>query len=492
MECCKCQAAISDSAKFCPECGSYLADVDVLRERCITDAKECEKSISQGEGSRPYIRKNFDRRLSEWKQAAELGVREAQWLVGRCYDEGFGVERNEIHVISWHLKAAEQDYPAAQNHIGSCYQNGNGVPQDETEAVEWYRKAAEQGYVIAQSNLGWCYDAGCGVAQDETEAVKWYRKAALQNDETAQFNLGVHYEWGSGVAEDKVEAAEWYRKAAERGYEKASEALKRLTDELAEAERDGAEEAAEVELQFRTACKEALANDKMTVDEQHELDTLAESLKISKEIMKRLFDEEKKIFLRNRKVQRARDVELKFRIACKNALSDGRVTIDEKQELKTLAESLKMSKEVVKQIFEDEKKIFQASQKVAPTPNVELQFRRACKKALSDGKVTPDEERQLKSLAKFFKMSNEVMKQILRDEAEIFRQSRKAQPTKNVELQFRRACKKALSDGKVTPDEERQLKSLAKFFKMSNEAMKQILKDEVKIFRQSHPPKSVT
>jgi len=427
--------------------------------------------------------------MSEWKQAAELGVREAQWLLARCYDEGFGVERNEIHAIAWYLKAADQGYPAAQNHIGSCYQNGNGVPQDETEAVKWYRRATEQGYVIAQSNLGWCYDAGCGVAQDETEAVKWYRKAALQNDETAQFNLGVHYEWGSGVAEDKVEATKWYRRAAEQGYEKASEALKRLTDELAEAERDRAENATDAELQFRTVCKEALADGKLTVDEKHELKTLAESLKMSNETVKRLFDEEKEIFLRDRKVQRARDAELKFRIACKNALGSGKVTIDEKDQLKTLAKSLKMSKEVMKRIFEDEKKIFQASQKVAPTQNVELQFRRACKKVLADGKVTPDEERQLKSLATFFKMSNEAMKQILKDEVKIFRQSRKAQPTKNVELQFRKACKRALADGKVTPDEERELKSLAKFLKMSNEAMKQILKDEVKIFRQSHPKK---
>ncbi|MHC4174305.1 MAG: hypothetical protein ACYST5_15390 [Planctomycetota bacterium] len=489
MKCCKCQAAIPESAKFCPECGSNLADVDVLQERCIIDANECERSISQGEGSRPYIRKNFDRRLSEWKQAAELGVREAQWLLARCYDEGFGVERNEIHAIAWYLKAADQGYSTAQNHIGSCYQNGNGVPQDETEAVKWYRRAAEQGYVIAQSNLGWCFDAGCGVAQDETEAVNWYRKAALQNDETAQFNLGVHYEWGSGVAEDKVEATKWYRRAAEQGYEKASEALKRLTDELAEAERDGAENATDAELQFRTVCKEALADGKLTVDEKHELKTLAESLKMSKETVKRLFDEEKEIFLRDWKVQRARDAELKFRIACKNALSSGKVTIDEKHQLKTLAKSLKMSKEVMKRIFEDEKKIFQASQKVAPTQNVELQFRRACKKVLADGKVTPDEERQLKSLAKFFKISNEVMKQILKDEVKIFQQNRKAQPSKDVELQFRRACKKALADGKVTPDEERELKSLAKFFKMSNEAMKQILKDEVKVFRQSHPKK---
>ncbi|MHC4328259.1 MAG: GA-like domain-containing protein [Planctomycetota bacterium] len=487
MECDKCNAAIPDSARFCPECGLSLADVEALRERCVRDTNECEESVSRGEGSRPFIRKNVFNRLSEWRQAAELGVREAQWLLGRCYDEGLGVEISEIHAVGWHLRAAEQGYPAAQNHIGSCYQNGNGVPQDETEAVEWYRKAAEQGYAIAQANLGWCYDAGCGVAVDEAEALKWHRKAALQDDETGQYNLGVHYEWGSAVPEDKEEAAKWYRRAAAKGYERAGEALKRLADELAEAESDGPVEAAEAEQQFRTACKDVLADGKVTIDEKRELNTLAESLKMSQETVKRLFDEEKETFQRDMKIQRARDAELKFRIACKNALASGKVTVDEKQELKTLGKSLKMPGEIAKQIFEDEKRTFQAGQNVAPTRNVELQFRRACKKALADGRVTMAEERQLKNLAKYFKISNRVMKEILKDEVKIFQQNRKAEPTKAVELQFRQACKKALADGKVTPNEERELKSLAKFFNMSTAIMKRILADEVKIFRKNHP-----
>ena len=487
MKCSKCQAAIPDNARFCPECGSSLVDAESLRELCIADAHECEEAISRGEGSRPFIRKNVFSRLSQWRQAAELGVREAQWLLGRCYDEGLGLERSDIHAIGWHLRAAEQGYPAAQNHVGSCYQNGNGVPQDEAEATRWYRRAAEQGYAVAQANLGWCYDAGCGVAADEAQALKWHRKAALQDEETGQYNLGVHYEWGSAVGEDKKEAVKWYRRAAAHGYERASEALKRLTDELAEADEDSVVEAAEAEQQFRTACKDVLADGKVAVDEKQKLNTLAESLKMSEETSERLFGEEKETFKRDLKIQRARDAELKFRIACKNALADGKVTVDEKQELKTLAKSLKMPADIVRRIFEGEKRTFQAGQNVAPTRNVEMQFRKACKKALADGRVTVAEERQLKNLARYFKISNQAMKEILKDEVRIFQQDRKAGPGKAVELQFRRACKKALCDGKVTPAEERELKSLAKFFNMSTVIMKQILADEVKIFRKSNP-----
>ena len=286
MKCCKCQQEIGDNSRFCPQCGGSQDDVEALRQGCIIDANECESAIAKGQGSRPYIRKNFEKRLPEWKQAAELGLREAQWLLARCFDEGFGVERNEIHAISLYIKAAEQSYAAAQNHLGSCYQNGNGVPKDQAEAVQWYLKAAEQGYAIAESNLGWCYDTGSGVDIDETEAVKWHRKAAEQGDDTGQFNLGVHYECGSGVTEDKAEAVKWYRKAANQGYEKAQEGLKRLADELAQAEKDKAEKAEDAELRFRRACKEALADSKVTSDEKHQLKALARSLELSKKVVK--------------------------------------------------------------------------------------------------------------------------------------------------------------------------------------------------------------
>ena len=140
----------------------------------------------------------------------------------------------------------------------------------------------------------------------------------------------------------------------------------------------------------------------------------------------------------------------------------------------------------MKRLFEVEKRIFKVSQKVQPTRNIELQFRKACKKVLADGKVTPEEEIQLKGLAKFFKISNDVMKQIVTDEVRIYRESRRNTPAKNAVLQFSKACKEALADGILTPDEEKQLKSLANFLKIPNETMKRIFSHEAKIYQKTH------
>ena len=72
------------------------------------------------------------------------------------------------------------------------------------------------------------------------------------------------------------------------------------------------------------------------------------------------FNNEKRIFKEKRSESRSaqESPEQLFRNACKKALADGKLTIDEKHELKDLAKSLGMSKEAMKQLFEDEKRIF--------------------------------------------------------------------------------------------------------------------------------------
>ena len=149
---------------------------------------------------------------------AEKGIPPAERLVGICYEEGIGVEKDLNETVRWWRKAAEQGYADAQCNLGYCYESGNGVEKDLNEAVKWYRKAAEQGQARAQCNLGYCYECGKGLEKDLNEAVKWYRKAAEQGYDRAQYNLGVCYDNGEGVDQNYNEAVKWYRKAAEQGY----------------------------------------------------------------------------------------------------------------------------------------------------------------------------------------------------------------------------------------------------------------------------------
>ena len=69
------------------------------------------------------------------------------------------------------------------------YDEGRGVEQDDLEAFSWYRQAAHQGFASAQFKLGVAYADGTGVEQDDALAVKWFRKAADQGDANAQHKL---------------------------------------------------------------------------------------------------------------------------------------------------------------------------------------------------------------------------------------------------------------------------------------------------------------
>ena len=127
---------------------------------------------------------------------------------------------------------AEAGDAESEMELGRRYNKGEGLAKDEVEAVKWYRKAADQNLAKAQYNLAVCYSHGEGVVKDQVEAVKWYRKAAEQNDADAQYNLGICYERGDGVAEDWVEAYKWLLLAARQGHKAPEEHMILLESKL--------------------------------------------------------------------------------------------------------------------------------------------------------------------------------------------------------------------------------------------------------------------
>lgn len=64
--------------------------------------------------------------------------------------------------VYWFRKAAEQGDDSAQYMLGRCYYYGRGIEQNYTEAVNWYQKAADKEYASAQNTLGCCYEWGGG------------------------------------------------------------------------------------------------------------------------------------------------------------------------------------------------------------------------------------------------------------------------------------------------------------------------------------------
>ena len=125
-------------------------------------------------------------------------------------------------------RRAENGDPDAQFRLGKCYENGSGVSKDPEKAVHWYTKAADQGHADAQYNLGLCYHNGIGVSKNPEKAVHWYTKAADQGHADAQYKLGLCYEKGTGVPQDFLKAMGWYTKADKNGNKSAKSRLEAL------------------------------------------------------------------------------------------------------------------------------------------------------------------------------------------------------------------------------------------------------------------------
>jgi len=131
--------------------------------------------------------------LSLYRKAAERDHAEANYALGRWYEEGLtGVKKNPQTAFSLYTKAAELGSAEAYLRLGYCYEFGIAVPENSQTAWQHYCCAAEAGCAEAQYLLGWRLGMAVGLGYyDPDKAVFWCRKAAGQGHKEAQEKLGI-------------------------------------------------------------------------------------------------------------------------------------------------------------------------------------------------------------------------------------------------------------------------------------------------------------
>ena len=255
IKCKECGHEVSDKALECPNCGCPI-EKDIVCEECgehlekgVSNCPKCgcpvETSAILNDNTpeeqksyveyKTYKKKRKDKDSIAWYKIAPPLLAIIIFcvvVVGyilHTHHNGES-ETGDAHTeYSYKLEImARLGNAEAQYDLGACYYDGFGVERDKTEGVKWIRKAAEQENACAQRVLGVLYLEGDVVEQDYVEGVKWIRKAAEQGDAVAQYSLSACYYCGMGVEKDYEEAAKWCRKAAEQGFEDAKKELKRF------------------------------------------------------------------------------------------------------------------------------------------------------------------------------------------------------------------------------------------------------------------------
>ena len=150
------------------------------------------------------------------EQAAGQGHAYAMYALGDLYRERKEHER----AVEWYTNAAEAGLPRAMFDLGVCLDQGEGVAApDYSAAADWYMRAADAGDGVAAKNVFNMYTLGHGRAwqiMPATSATFW-SLVSLFYMATRDAASIICQALGRGVTRSKRKTMQWMRKAAENG-----------------------------------------------------------------------------------------------------------------------------------------------------------------------------------------------------------------------------------------------------------------------------------
>ena len=139
-----------------------------------------------GEG----IERNVDQALHFFEMAANLGLAEAQRILGIMYVQGKEVPIDYEKAAKLFQSAADQGDNYSRYYLGVMYENGEGVEKDELKAADLFQRGANEGHSFSQYSLALKYLSGRPGFDDPAKGVFLLEQAANQGHLGAFLDLG--------------------------------------------------------------------------------------------------------------------------------------------------------------------------------------------------------------------------------------------------------------------------------------------------------------
>lgn len=128
--------------------------------------------------------KNFKKAENYLKEAAILGLKEAQYELALLYDTGDKVQEDRAAALYWMEQSAAQDFAEAQYALAVWQERGYYGKVDMQKALSLYEKAANKDYEPAVKGLALIYKLGAeGISPDEKKASFWMKKVLKNKKE---------------------------------------------------------------------------------------------------------------------------------------------------------------------------------------------------------------------------------------------------------------------------------------------------------------------
>jgi TPR repeat protein len=165
--------------------------------------------LLDGHGS---IQRDARAAFASFESASSSGNAEALNMVGRCYEQGWGVQVDSQRATAHFEAAAETGHTWAQVNLAQMLMRA-GNPADRARCFALFNAVAEGGTLKANlkamNSLARFLEEGWAGAPDPAGAAFWYLKAANLGDHWAQFNLAtILFRQGNQDAADR-----WLRSA---------------------------------------------------------------------------------------------------------------------------------------------------------------------------------------------------------------------------------------------------------------------------------------
>ena len=192
--------------------GANVSNPPVERKRTSAETrKENVRLAKEAAAKNDYIT------AFRYASNADPEDQDVQFVMGRCFHYGLGVDKNGEEAVKWLLKASEAGNPVAQAELAAMYHDGDVVEQDYAKAYELYHQSASLDCLAGIIGLGNLLVLGEGVHKNEELAMSLFEKAASMGSLECMIHLGRVYLDGSIVPKDIALSCKYYEMAAEKG-----------------------------------------------------------------------------------------------------------------------------------------------------------------------------------------------------------------------------------------------------------------------------------
>ena len=180
--------------------------------------------------------------------SARNGDPRDQFLVGRCYEDGLEVKRDNSKALEWLQKSADNNFAVANFYLGMKFFFGVGTTASPYSSFIYFAKAKAEGDPHAEYLLSLFYANGYGINKNTAKAeefsaaansilfdreflfpagvcnssgieqcVEELKAKAAEDDSSAQFVLFIMYAFGLFCESDTKDALSWLSRAADAG-----------------------------------------------------------------------------------------------------------------------------------------------------------------------------------------------------------------------------------------------------------------------------------